>query len=274
MDIAMLASERPLPTRELVARLIAAEARCMSDWLGEMRRLPGNPYDVAVETIGHATALVCGAIDAQVFNRVLGLTVDDRDRVALIIALYDRHGVSPVFDLDPYAIPPYWEQPNVFDALMAAGFRHGAFHQVLYAVPRAVPPPLPDGVTITEVGPVEADAFCDTYDRVWGESGAIRVLVGAPGFRCYLASVDGVPAGLGVLHVADGVGSMANALTVRDLRGRGCQSSLLHRRSADAHAEGCDLLASQCMPGTTSQDNQLRAGFHIAGSKAWWVRQA
>ena len=33
----------------------------------------------------------------------------------------------------------------------------------------------------------------------------------------------------------------------------------------------CDLLVSQCMPGSVSQGNQLRAGFRIAGSKAWWV---
>ena len=270
--MAMLAQDRPLPNRALVARLVTAEARCMADWLGAMSRLPGNPYDAAVESIGHATALVCGGIDAQVFNRVIGLTVEDRDRIPEIIDLYDRHGASPVFDLDPYAIPPYWVQPNVFEALGAAGFRHGAFHQLLYAVPRAAAPPLPEGVTIASVGPDEADAFCETYDRVWGESGAIRVLIGEPGFWCYLASVDGSPAGLGVLHVADGVGSMANALTVRPFRGRGCQTALLHHRFAAAHAAGCDLLVSQCMAGDTSQDNQLRAGFHIAGSKAWWVR--
>ena len=34
---------------------------------------------------------------------------------------------------------------------------------------------------------------------------------------------------------------------------------------------GCDLLVSQCSPGTASQRNQLRAGFAIAGTKVWWV---
>jgi hypothetical protein len=67
---------------------------------------------------------------------------------------------------------------------------------------------------------------------------------------------------------------MANALTIRPFRGRGCQTALLHLRSAAAHAAGCDLLASQCIAGDQSQDNQVRAGFHIAGSKAWWARGA
>ena len=64
---------------------------------------------------------------------------------------------------------------------------------------------------------------------------------------------------------------MANALTVPALRGRGCQTALLQRRIHDAHQLGCDVLVSQCRPGSTSQNNQLRAGFEIAGTKAWWV---
>ena len=102
-------------------------------------------------------------------------------------------------------------------------------------------------------------------------SGAVRVLIGQPRFRCYLAFVDGEPAGLGILHIADGVASMANGLTVPHLRGCGCQTALLYRRLADAAAAGCSLVASQYAPGSTSQNNQLRVGFRIAASKAWWV---
>jgi len=98
------------------------------------------------------------------------------------------------------------------------------------------------------------------------------VLIEHPRFHCYLAFVDGHPAALGILHVANGVGSMANGLTVPSMRGRGCQTALLYRRIAEAARAECDLLASQCMPGVTSQNNQLRVGFQIAGSKAWWVR--
>jgi len=133
-----------------------------------------------------------------------------------------------------------------------------------------VPPPAP-GVAVREVGSEDAKAFGLAYEQVWGGGRQIAVLLGRPGFRCYLAEIGGEVAGLGVLHVADGAASMANGLTVPKYRNRGAQSAPLHRRIADAAALGCDLLVSQRSPGTTSQRNRLRAGFRIAGTKAWWV---
>jgi hypothetical protein len=106
---------------------------------------------------------------------------------------------------------------------------------------------------------------------VWGAGGAIRVLIGQPRFRCYLAFVDGQAAELGVLHIANRAGSMANGLTVAPFRGRGCQTALLDRRIRDAALAGCDLLVSQCNPSSDSQRNRLCTGFRIAGSKSWWL---
>lgn len=267
-----VSTSKPLPTPELVARMVAAEQQCMTDWLQALADLPDNPFGIVIKSFGHATALVCGTIPAQVYNRVFGLTVEDREHIPAIIDFYTEHGASPVFDLSPYSIPPYWVEPNVFPALIRHGFYQGAFHQLLYGIPTTDCPPAPPELEIRAVGPADADTFADVYDQVWGGSGAVRVLIQHPRFRCYLAFVEGKPAALGILHVANGVGSMANGLTVPSLRGRGCQTALLHRRIADAARAGCDLLVSQGMPGVTSQNNQLRAGFQIAGSKAWWVR--
>jgi hypothetical protein len=243
----------------------------MSDWLQAMADLPGNPFGIAIQTFGRATALVCRTIPAQVYNRVFGLTVEERDAIPAIVDFYAEHGASPVFELNPYSIPPYWVEPNVFPTLVRCGFSQGAFHQLLYAIPTLDCPPMPPQLTIRGVGPGDADDVAQIYEQVWGESGAVRVLLGHPRFRCYIADVDGIPAALGILHIADGVGSMANGLTVPTLRGRGCQTALLYQRMVDAAQLECDLLASQCMPGVTSQNNQLRVGFHIAGSKTWWV---
>jgi hypothetical protein len=263
---------QPLPTPELVARLVAAERQCMTDWLQALLALPGNPLGIAIKAFGQATALVCRAIPAQDYNRVLGLTVEDRDYIPAIVDFYVEHGASPVFDLSPYAIPPYWVEPNVFSALLRAGFYQGAFHQLLYGIPTTDCPPLPAQLTIRVVEPEDADIFAQVYDQVWGGSEAVCALIEHPRFRSYLAYVDGSPAALGILHVANGVGSMANGLTVPSMRRRGCQTALLYQRIADAARAECDLMVSQCMPGVTSQNNQLRVGFQIAGSKAWWVR--
>src|SRR5688572_28359219 len=92
---------RPLPTPNLVARLAAAERQCMSDWLQAMADLPGNPFGIAIQTFGRATALVCRTIPAQVYNRVFGLTVEERDAIPAIVDFYAEHGASPVFEPNP-----------------------------------------------------------------------------------------------------------------------------------------------------------------------------
>jgi hypothetical protein len=236
-----------------------------------MEALPSNPLGITIREFGQATALVCSKIPAEIFNRVFGMTKQDQEHIPAILELYARHRATPLFDLNPYAVLPFFDQPDVSLVLARQGLYQGAFHQILYGVPTKDVPPTPSHPSIKEVTPEDAAEFGRTYEQVWGDGIAIRVLVGQPQFRCYLAYVDGVAAALAVLHVADGVGSMANALTVPALRGRGCQTALLYRRMHDAATLGCDLVVSQCRPGSSSQRNQLRTGFCIAGSKAWWV---
>ena len=259
------------PTRELVRRLIAAESTCLTDWLRAMQELPGNPLGVAIGSFGQTTALACARIPAEVFNRVFGLTVEDRALIPAIVAFYQEHGATPVFDLDPYAIPPFWIKPNVYSTLVGLGLCQGAFHQILYAEPTLTVPAPAAHLSIEEVTATNADEFVRVYEQVWGDGKAIRVLINRPAFRCYLAQVEGEAAALGILHVANGVGSMANALTIPAYRNRGCHTALLYHRIRVAAEAGCDLLVSQCTPGTTSQQNQLRVGFQLAGTKAWWI---
>ncbi len=54
-----VSTTRPLPTPEMVARLIAAERQCMTDWLQALADLPDNPFGIVIKTFGQATALVC-----------------------------------------------------------------------------------------------------------------------------------------------------------------------------------------------------------------------
>ena len=130
----------PLLTPELAQRMIAAERDCMVDWLRAIEAVDGNPFGIAIRQFGQATALVCSQIPAEVFNRVIGMTVEDRAHLPAILSFYREHGVTPLFDLSPYAIPPFWVQPNLPPLLARHGFYQGAFHQMLYAAPtRDVP---------------------------------------------------------------------------------------------------------------------------------------
>jgi hypothetical protein len=262
------------PTPDLVARLVRAERAVVVDWLGAMAALPGNPLRAEVVEVGNATACICAGIPAEIWNRVFGLTEADRDRIPDLARLYRDRGVAPLFDLAPHGVRPFYEGPNVLAALAENGFYQAAFHQMLYGRPEPGPAPEAWGIEVREVGPEAADDFSRVYETVWRGAAAIRVLLGHPRFRCYLAYVDGEAAALGVLHVHEGAASMANGLTDPRFRNRGCQTVLLHRRIADAAALGCDLLVSQCRPGSQSERNQLRAGFTIAGTKVWWAARS
>ena len=229
-----------LPDDALIGRLIAAERQCTVDWVQAIADLPGNPYRAAVRPFGGATATVCGAIPAEVLNRVFGFRASDAELIGDIERTYAELGAAPLFDIAPTTVTPFWEGPNVLRALARAGYYQAAFHQQLYCpLPVAATSPRPGGtdqgdVAVRIVGPDDADTFGRLYASVWGDPGVALVWLGHPSFTCYIASVDGTDAALGVLHITGGTASMANALTTPALRGRGCQTALLRRRLHDA----------------------------------------
>jgi hypothetical protein len=257
-----------IANNELAVRLIQAERDCYVDWVEAM----DADYGTAVQTFGKATAIVCTKVPAEIWNRVFNLTPDDFDKIPDILAFYEHHNAKVLFDLTPYTVPPYWEAPNMTYRLAKTyGMFHAASAQMLYGVPTVNVPLTPSHIVIK---PVENDLsdFKKTYEQVWGSGREISVLANHPHFRCYMAYVDEQPAALGVLHVANGIASMANGLTIPLMRDRGCQTALLYHRIKQAALEDCELLVSQCAPGSQSQHNQLKVGFQIAGTKSWWMR--
>lgn len=262
----------PIPNKKLAQRLITAERDCYVDWVRAMEAQPNNPFGIAVRTFGQATAIVCSKVPAEIWNRVFNFTPDNLDLLPEILAFYREHNAQILLDLNPYTTPAYWDKPHMTYVLTHQyGMFQAVFHQMLFGLPTLDVPPTPEHILIKEVGSAEIADFERTYETVWGGGREISVLVGQPNFRCYVAYVDGQPAALGVVHIKDGMASMANALTTPEMRGKGCQTALLYHRIKQAALEGCDLLVSQCVPGSTSQGNQLRAGFQVAGTKVWWL---
>jgi GNAT superfamily N-acetyltransferase len=100
------------------------------------------------------------------------------------------------------------------------------------------------------------------------DSGAAALV--ATGARFYLAELDGQPAAAAALFVTRNVGCLASAATLPAFRGRGAQSALIPARIADAHAAGCDMVATVAAFGSPSQRNLERAGLRIAYTKATW----
>lgn len=83
----------------------------------------------------------------------------------------------------------------------------------------------------------------------------------ADSLECYLARMDGAPAGAGTLAIRDGVAGLFGASTLVSFRNRGVQGALLTARLARAAAAHCDLAVCLAQPGTSSQRNIARQGF-------------
>lgn len=266
------------PTTEFARRLIAVERNCFTEWVTLLAAVPGNPFGSAVrqfESGGRQlTALASARVQHVIFNRVFEMTNADIGQLDTILHFYQEQRASPMFDLSPYVVEYAPERDGLLDALAARGFYQRSFHQMLYGQPHADTPPPPDHITIRSVETHdEVDALAYIYGQIRGtaDQDAIRVLVGQPNYRCFLAFIDGTAAGLGILHIKNGAASMANGMTLPEYRGRGVQTALLYHRMRTAAEAGCTLMVSQCQAGSISQRNQQRIGFQIAGTKVWWV---
>lgn len=130
-------------------------------------------------------------------------------------------------------------------------------------------------------GTDEADHWADVAAAGWGETPELatfmrtlgRVSARAEGTFSFLASLEGEDVGSGALHLYDSVALFAGASTRPDARRRGVQRALFESRLALAANAGCDLAMMVAAPGSTSQKNAQRMGFHPVYCRVKWARQ-
>ena len=95
----------------------------------------------------------------------------------------------------------------------------------------------------------------------------------AAGAFFFLAELDGVAAGGGMMSIHQGVTSLGGAGTLPEFRNRGVQKALLRARLANAAESGCDLAMVAASPGSVSQRNIERQGFRVVYTRTKWLRQ-
>lgn len=265
-----------IATTDLAERLAQADAALWVDWMHAVRDLPGDPHGVDVATFDTVTALHVHGAPVPYYNRILGLTDGHGAMIDEMLGYYNERFTPCRVDVNPF-----YSGPSLLMALNDRGFHPSEFQTNLYMEPFEVEPVQVPGVQVREVRPKEATFFSRLYDRAYhGDRSpkrlarfrmdSIRARIGRPGWRFYLALVDGVPAGGGALFIKDGVGHLAGGATMFTLRGRGCQKALLNRRLLDAQAAGCEIVVSRCGVGSSSQRNMERAGLRTAYTKSIW----
>jgi GNAT superfamily N-acetyltransferase len=262
---------------------LARRLEMMQAWRGiEYTRAQGRlrpDSQSGVKTAAGGFALYAGPISPV--NRAIGLGMQgpvaesDLDEVE---QFYRSRGVLPRLDLCPLA------DPSLKELLKEKGYRLEGFSNVLAfsLADKVISIPLPPGVQISQARPAEAEVWITTTAQGFTEletppQADLDIL--GPNFysanaTCFLAWLEGQPAGGGGMYIHEGVVEFGGASTHPAFRRRGIQMALLYARLAAAQEMGCDLALVVTAPGTDSQRNVERAGFRLAYTKVVMVAQA
>ena len=134
-------------------------------------------------------------------------------------------------------------------------------------------------VSVRVIAPEEAQLWSNISARGWShehpELGDFLLDLGTIAAArkdtlCFLAEHDGTPGAAGVLCIHNGVALFGGSATGPELRRRGLQAALLHKRMSYAFDHGCDLAMIVVQPGSDSQRNAERKGFRIAYTRTKW----
>ncbi|MGW0161923.1 GNAT family N-acetyltransferase [Mycobacterium sp. NPDC003323] len=215
------------------------------------------------------------------FNKVAGLGfggVPDTAQFDEIERANTDRGAPTVVELSTLA------DPQILELLAGRGYHVLAFEDVLGRVVDDRTRPLPEGITVRPAHADEVDAWVD----VVVEGFAHPDVEGVPspeefprdvveraerdfttaGVKPYVALRDGEIAGGGSLRVTDGVAQLTGAATAPAHRRLGVQTALLECRLRDAADAGAEIAVVTTAPGSKSQQNVQRQGFHLLYSRA------
>ena len=232
---------------------------------------------IVVHEVGGGWVILSGAGSPVNAACALGLhgplSEDDLDGIEQLSRTAD---VPPRIDLCPLA------HPSFVQLLGRRGYVVEEFRSMLaYDLKKhASTLPVPGEVEVRQAGPDLAELWIRTTAQGFSEQDAptqqiLDVL--APNFHAhagvpFLAWWEGQPAGGGGMYVHAGAIELGGDSTRPPFRLRGVETALLLARLATARQMGCDLAMAITMPGSASQRNAERLGFHLAYTKAVLVR--
>ena len=204
----------PVVTAELADRLERAEAEYMASDMSALRTDDDNPLGVDVEHFGDATALAMTELDYWEFNRTIGLRDHGPDEIDAVLGWYRERRVDCRFDVAPMLCTE-----RVRLTLAERGFHQSGFHTVLYGEPSPSRTAAVASVDVVEVGSGDMEVFADLYMVYYDDLNLpldlrrraktnVEARHPLPGWRLYVATVDGEPAAFGALFVSGGVASL------------------------------------------------------------------
>ncbi len=256
----------PPVTPQLVQRMAQVmESLTRRAWA---RLLAGTVPGAEERQFGGARArLIAGARGPGWWNRAIGLTPADSERVPALAAYYRDADVPAWADVLPTTF-----DASLGSALAGAGAFLTGVSSVVYGLAVKSDVSLPPGMAIELAGPDRAGLAAEIWAggfEVPAEHRQHSVQIRRAWFeleenRVYLAVVDGKPVAMAALFMSEGIGFLNVGATLRPYRGRGIHSALVRARLAQAAAAGCDLVIGHVGFAGQSQNNEERLGFRIA----------
>ena len=273
-------------TPELSLRIEQALDAAAQSRIGGVAALPGNPLEVETRTWDglNATVVRRPILYYGYYNAIRGVHEAEPGAPAEALAWCRREGASPRLTTSPVLA-----DESTLAALSEQGMRVIGFMSLLYGPPSPTAPA--SSIEVYEVSPGSRGAF----EELWLGDAALEVRPNLrtlcagefASWRVYAAfdrgalpegngipaAGAGVPAAYGCLYVSGGVGVLASGFTRPSSRGRGLQSALIARRTADAASAGCDIVVSTAVPGSQSERNLRRAGLSLGYTQSIWGPQ-
>ncbi len=231
----------------------------------------------AVEAVAGGYAIFAG-VNSPVTQAVgLGLNGPVTEaEVERLEEFYRSRGDAVRVELSPLA------DTSLVELFGRRGYRVTEFSNVLIRRlgPNESWPPAPPSVHVEQIGEQDATLWGRTVAQGFAAQfpvtpqilESIELFSWNPGATCFLARIDGEPAGGAALSIRDGIAGMFGASTLPAFRNRGVQTALLQRRLAVAGAAGCDLALTITQPSSTSQRNAERQSFSVAYTRVKFAR--
>jgi hypothetical protein len=253
------------------------EARAWAACTEAAASAEGNPLQAGVDRGPGISVPALAAIDAGMFNRVIGLGVDapaDDELLDAVLASYARRGQANVV----LEVTPASEPADLRDRLAARGLVDSGYRQAkTWQTPALYDGPGMDAVVV--LGPDDVDEFAQVNMLAWEVPAFLAVWFGATlfadDFRHFGVRIDGRIVATGAMYVSDGLAWLGFGATLREFRGRGMQTAILARRVHEAAALGCHIVHSETAadgPGrhNPSLANMRAVGFENGYEKEWW----
>lgn len=262
---------------ELALRLELAEAAGTAAYAASQRRVDpaANATALAIEP-GPAYAVYAGP--GSPVGRAIGLGMYgpvNAEVIEQVEAFFAAHGASARVDVCPLADDSLWRGLSVRGYVLAGMKQVLVMPMAAWRGRGAAGADSAGRISVRPIQPGEEQTWVETVSRGFRGEGEptefdrsiSRPSVGQEGATCFLALVDGEPAGGGVIEIRDGLALLRTTATILRFRGCGVQTELIAARLEFARQAGCELATVQTGPGTASQRNVERAGFRVAYTK-------